>query len=128
MLKTLLCIGAGSCLGGMLRYLLSRFFLGLIPAAFFPIGTFLVNVAGCFAIGFFSGLYENGTLLNPQLKLFLTVGFCGGFTTFSTFVNEDASLLREGQFLSLCLYTGGSLFAGFVLLQVGRFCARLFQG
>ena len=118
MLKTLLCIGAGSCLGGMLRYLLSRFFLGLIPAAFFPIGTFLVNVAGCFAIGFFSGLYENGTLLNPQLKLFLTVGFCGGFTTFSTFSNETFQLLSSGHVATALAYVASSIVIGVTMTMI----------
>ena len=75
MLKTLLFIGMGSFTGGVLRYLISRYVQNfLIPS--FPLGTFLVNILGCFAIGLFYGLFERGNLMSPNLRIFLTVGFC----------------------------------------------------
>lgn len=124
MWKVFLCVGAGSCVGGVLRYFLSKCVQDYLPAAAFPVGTLVVNVLGCFLIGFVGGLFEQGAWWNPYCKLFLTVGFCGGFTTFSTFLNENSLLLREEHFLSCCLYTGSSLFLGFVLLQVGAWIAR----
>ena len=97
MLKTLLFIGMGSFTGGVLRYLISRYVQNFLTPSF-PLGTFLVNVLGCFAIGLFYGLFERGNLMNPNLRMFLTVGFCGGFTTFSTFSADTVRLLRAGDY------------------------------
>ena len=94
MLKTLLFIGAGSFAGGIVRYLLSRA-VQTHSSSPFPWGTLVVNVLGCLFIGLLYGLFERGNLLNNELRIFLTVGFCGGFTTFSTFVHEKSSLLGE---------------------------------
>ena len=85
----------------------------------FPLGTLLVNILGCFAIGLFYGLFERGNLMNPNLKMFLTVGFCGGFTTFSTFMNENFQLIKDDNFFYLSLYVGLSLFVGFIMLYLG---------
>lgn len=125
MLKTLLFIGMGSFTGGVLRYLISRYVQNfLIPS--FPLGTFLVNILGCFAIGLFYGLFERGNLMNPNLRMFLTVGFCGGFTTFSTFMNENFLLIKENNFFYLSLYVGLSLFVGFIMLYLGYSLIKLF--
>ena len=99
MLKTLLFIGMGSFTGGVLRYLISRYVQNFLTPSF-PLGTLLVNILGCFAIGLFYGLFERGNLMNPNLKMFLTVGFCGGFTTFSTFMNENFQLIKDDNFFS----------------------------
>lgn len=90
MLKSLMIVGCGSFAGGALRYLLTRtvqnWFDGWMPA-----GTLAVNVLGCLLIGLFCGLSQEW--MPQSLKLFLTVGFCGGFTTFSTFMNENMQML-----------------------------------
>ncbi len=111
MFRLLLIIGSGSFIGGITRFLISRYIQGQALSSF-PYGTFLVNVAGCFLIGIFYGLSERGNLMNAELRMFLTVGFCGGFTTFSTFANENISLLREGDFFYFALYTSLSIFSG----------------
>ncbi len=73
------------------------------------LGTFVVNVAGCFMIGLFYGLFMKYSDLSPAWRLFLTTGFCGGFTTFSTFSYENIALLRDGQYVFFFRYTGASL-------------------
>ena len=87
-----------------------------------------VNVLGCFAIGVFYALFEQQNLMNTYLKLFLTVGFCGGFTTFSTFVNENYLLAKDGNFVSSLIYMGGSVFLGFIMLYLGYWLVREIVG
>lgn len=111
MIKVLLAIGSGSFLGGVSRYLLSRAVQNSV-ASTFPFGTLWVNIFGCFLIGLLYGLSDRGNLSNNELRLFLTVGFCGGFTTFSTFSNENLALLRDGSFLHFTVYAGLSVFLG----------------
>lgn len=108
MLKTLLFIGSGSFLGGIARFLLSRL-IQTHALSSFPFGTFAVNILGCFLIGFFYGMADNGNLDNNYWRMFLTIGFCGGFTTFSTFSNENLGLLRDGNYFYFMLYAGLSL-------------------
>ena len=126
MLKTLLIVGAGSFTGGVLRYLVSKL-LQNIGSQSFPISTFLVNRIGCFAIGLFYGLFERNNLMNTDVRLFLTVGLCGGFTTFSTFINESYQLLKEDNFLYLFAYTSVSLLGGLFVLYIGYTVIRMFS-
>lgn len=106
-LKAVLSVGSGSFLGGAARYLVS---LALKPVGRgFPWGTLLVNLAGCLLIGLIWGWSGRGTAGGGSLTLFLTMGFCGGFTTFSTFSKEALMLLQSGN-------TGG--FAGYVAASV----------
>ena len=111
MFKTLLIIGLGSFCGGIFRFLLTRFVQNHFLAAF-PFGTMVVNIVGCFLIGIFYALFERGNLLNTDLRLFLTGGLCGGFTTFSTFMNENFVLLREQNYLYFMSYTVLSIVLG----------------
>lgn len=118
MLRSLLIVGIGSFTGGVLRYLISKL---IQDSGFhtFPLGTFLVNVVGCFAIGLFYGLFERNNLISPDMRLFLTIGFCGGFTTFSTFINESYQLIRDANFFYLFFYIALSLLVGLLMLYVG---------
>jgi CrcB protein len=117
-MRIILAIGTGSFLGGIVRYLLSRWVQGLFLTAF-PVGTLSVNVVGSFLIGMFYGYFEQYPFLSPEIRMFLTVGFCGGFTTFSTFANENFMLLRQGNFYYLGLYIFFSLFLGLLATYLG---------
>ena len=125
MYKDFFIVGIGSFLGGGLRFLVSRAVQASITLTF-PLGTFIINVVGCLLIGFFSGLSLNGVGMSPSVKLFLTTGLCGGFTTFSTFMNENGSLLRDGNYLYAAIYVSASLFLGLLALVFGNQLAKLF--
>jgi len=122
-LKTILLIGSGGFIGSVARYglqqLIARFYS---PA--FPLGTLLVNLAGCFAIGLIYGLAERGTWLNEDGRLFLAIGLCGGFTTFSSFSYENIKLVRDGQFGLALLYIAVSVVLGMALTFAGIFLTR----
>ena len=122
-MKAIFFVAAGSGLGGMLRYGLQAVAYKVYPSVF-PIGTLLVNVLGCLAIGVFFGLFEKGQLLHPGMKLFLMTGICGGFTTFSTFALENMSLLRSGHFFYFLLYTTGSVALGLLATVAGIYLVK----
>jgi CrcB protein len=118
MLKTILLIGSGGFIGSVARFYLSKINL-YIQFFSIPVGTLLVNVLGCFIIGFLTGIAEQRTILTAEWRLFLMVGFCGGFTTFSTFANENLMLMHNGLFPSILLYTGLSILLGFLAVYLG---------
>jgi CrcB protein len=124
MFKIILIIGSGSFLGGIARFLTSRYVQNTFISAF-PYGTFLVNIIGCLLIGIFFGISEKGNLMNTEWKMFLTVGFCGGFTTFSTFANENLALLRNGNIFYFALYAGLSVFLGIMATYLGNMITKI---
>lgn len=111
--------GTGGFLGTIARFLVSRFMHRIFLVSF-PIGTFTVNIIGCLLIGILFGISEKGDLLTPEWRIFLTTGFCGGFTTFSTFSLENISLLKDGNFLFFALYTGLSVALGLLATYAGH--------
>ena len=119
MIKTLLAIGCGSAIGGICRYLLTEL-LSRQELKLLPWGTFAVNILGCFLIGIIFGLIDRGMTISPAMKAFLTVGFCGGFTTFSTFINENFMMLSTGQALSALGYTVLSFAIGLLAVWGGH--------
>lgn len=123
MLKDFFIVGLGSFFGGGARFVVSKIIQSwtVLP---FPLGTFAVNVLGCLLIGFFSGLNYGNGWMNASTKLILTTGFCGGFTTFSTFMNENASLIKDGNYSWTALYIVGSLIVGFVAVVIGHQLAK----
>ena len=125
MLKTLLYIGVGSFIGGIARYLTARAVQNSIASAF-PYGTMVVNILGCLLIGLIFGISERTNLINDEWRIFLTVGFCGGFTTFSTFANENMTLLRDGNFFHFALYAGLSVFLGLIAVFFGNALTKIF--
>jgi CrcB protein len=96
--QQLLIAGIGGFIGSACRFWFSSVTYRLLGQEF-PYGTLVVNVLGCLLIGFLMTLFDNRFLVNPSLRIFLTVGILGGFTTFSTFSFETVSLLKEGSFL-----------------------------
>ena len=119
MLKDLLLVGLGSGLGGMCRYLVSQ--LLVTTQNGFPWGTFTVNIVGSLLIGLLWGLSSRLPSLSPVLTLLFMVGFCGGFTTFSTFSREGLSLLQMQNYTLFLLYTLGSVVLGILAVMVGYF-------
>jgi CrcB protein len=117
-MKTLLIIALGGAIGSISRYATQSFAYKLYPSVF-PVGTFLVNITGCLLIGIFYALSEKGNLLSPDWRLFLTTGFCGGFTTFSSFAYENVNLLRNADFLYFGLYILGSVVLGIAGVYAG---------
>lgn len=111
MIKTVLLIGLGGGAGSIARYFCQKWFAENIQHPF-PWGTFVVNILGCFLIGLIYAIAEKTALLSPQTRLFLITGFCGGFTTFSTFAFENMSLLRSGDITYTLLYIIASILLG----------------
>ena len=112
MIRNLLLVALGGAGGSVLRYLLSNINTS------FPWGTFAVNVLGSFLIGLLVGLMSKG-VLSPEMKLLLVTGFCGGFTTFSTFANESFSMMKAGDVLLTALYVGASVIIGILAVWGG---------
>ncbi len=123
MLKTLLSIGLGGALGSMSRYLISFFLTRWLVMAF-PFATFGINVVGSLLIGLLFGLAERGYLVMHDWRMFLTVGFCGGFTTFSTFSLENLILLRDGDYFGFLIYAIGSLILGLLAVWAGYWLVK----
>ena len=119
MLKSLLIAGTGGSIGTVLRFLVSRYFQEN-TFSLFPWGTFTVNIIGSLMIGIFYGMSDRGNLLSPEARIFLTVGICGGFTTFSSLTNDAFMLLQEKEWLKVSLYASLSFFLGLVAVYLGR--------
>lgn len=124
-MKEVLIVSIGSFFGGGMRYWVSKMVQSCTVIAF-PFGTMAVNVAGCLIIGFLSGLnWREGGWMSPSAKLLLTTGFCGGFTTFSTFMNEGAGLMKEENYVYMMLYLFGSLALGLIAVLAGHYLAKI---
>lgn len=123
-MKELFIVSLGSFVGGGARYAVGKAAQAWLLGAF-PCGTLAVNVLGCLAIGFLSALPCPGGCLSPHTKLLLTTGFCGGFTTFSTFMQETATLAKDGHALAAAAYVSASLALGFAAVLAGQQLAKL---
>lgn len=126
MTRELICVFLGGGLGSVIRYLLSVLINGRGGAwDGFPWGTFFVNITGCLLIGIFY-VCSSRFNLSAESRLFLTVGLCGGYTTFSTFSNESLALLREGMYATSILYIGSSVVVGLAAVWLGMAVAQRF--
>lgn len=91
----------------------------------FPYGTLIVNVSGCFILGFLASLADKKFILGPDAKVLLMIGFCGAFTTFSTLILESDSLLKNGQSFRAFTNIFGSIIMGFICFRVGAFLGEI---
>lgn len=122
-MKAILLVFLGGGLGSALRFLISR--LLNKSELFIPIGTFTVNIAGSLLLGLILGISLKSEVLSNNTLLFLATGFCGGFTTFSTFAFENQAFLRAGDYTNFALYTFGSVIAGFAAVFIGLYLSKL---
>ena len=118
MYRMLFYVGLGSCTGGICRYLTQQYIQKNYPSSF-PFGTLAVNVVGCFIIGIVYGLSLKGNFLSPQMRVLLISGFCGGYTTFSSFAYENISLIQDGEMFYTFLYIAFSIIIGFGSAYLG---------
>lgn len=108
-MKIILAIFIGGFLGGMCRFLVGEMFFNIHP---FPVETFVVNLVGCFFLGWFLAFVKNKQKLRPEIILFFGTGFTGSFTTFSTFSVETIALLQNNQIAFALFYVLGSILLG----------------
>lgn len=118
MIRTLLLIAIGGGIGSMLRYLTSLA-IEKYYATIFPLATLMVNVLGCLLIGIIMGLLEKNQVTNASMKWLLVTGFCGGYTTFSTFGFENISLLQSQHSGLAFLYIAASVIVGLFAVWLG---------
>ena len=123
MIKSILLVGIGSFFGGALRYAVSLMMKNITANAF-PWATLSVNLIGCFLLGLIFALFGKYSSVNSTLCLLLATGFCGGFTTFSTFANESLQMLQCGNILAFFAYLLASLVLGIALVALGYYLVR----
>ncbi|HPG41515.1 MAG TPA: fluoride efflux transporter CrcB [bacterium] len=102
-------VGIGAAFGGIFRYWLSGAVQRKLPFTF-PLGTLTVNILGSFLLGFIIFFLDSRELISSEMRIFLTIGFCGGFTTFSTFSFETINLIRDAEYFYAFLNAGLNLF------------------
>lgn len=119
-IKTIFLVILGSAVGGATRFITSELIKRKIPMKF-PIGTFLVNILGCFLIGVVYAYTSKNADNSPQLKLLLATGFCGGFTTFSAFSAENMDLLKSGNHITAVVYILTSVTLGILATVAGNY-------
>jgi len=124
-MKAILLVGSGGFIGSMLRYLLSAWVFRLLDKPWFPAGTFAVNVLGCLVIGLLGGIAQQRRIFTAEFRLFVFIGILGGFTTFSIFADETASLVHNGHgaaaLLNIALQVMVALFAVWLGGLLARF-------
>jgi CrcB protein len=118
MIKNIFLVLLGGGIGSVARYLLS-YFLNRNSTTQFPWATFIANGLGCLLIGLLFGYIQKNIVQNETLKLLLITGFCGGFTTFSTFSLENIQFIQNQNYNLALLYTISSIFIGFLGVLIG---------
>ena len=122
MLQNLLLVGLGGFAGSVTRYL---FYIGLEHKSGLPFATFAVNMIGSIILGAFIGYYLKAGVESQSFRLLFAVGFCGSFTTFSTFALENFQFIEQKQFTPLISYGVGSLILGIIMVAAGIFLGKI---
>lgn len=123
MLKSILLVGAGGALGSILRYLTSLW-INRHTDAHFPWATFVVNIIGSFLIGLLFGYLEKQQIANENIKYLFITGFCGGYTTFSTFAIENTGLIQSQHTITAFVYIALSIVTGLAAVWFGLFLMK----
>jgi CrcB protein len=118
MLRQIMLVGAGSAVGGMFRFILGKWIYALYPQTF-PLPTLIINIVGCFLIGLLYGYSIKTGTLSAEVRLLLTTGLCGGFTTFSAFAYENIQLMKNGDYTMVLVYITASVVLGIVAVFLG---------
>ena len=119
-MANILLVGLGGFVGSVLRYLASGYVQQSTKSIDFPYGTLVVNVIGCFVIGFLAQLAEDRGVFTSESRLFVFVGILGGFTTFSSFGNETLNLARDSQMMNAVANIGANVVLGLFAVWLGR--------
>lgn len=123
MYRYLIYVIVGSSIGGAARYLSQEFVQKNFPS-FIPLSTLSVNIVGSFIIGIIYALAERSKI-SAEVRILIATGFCGGFTTFSSFAFENVKLLQDGEFFNTALYVVLSLVIGFIAVYLGILFTKL---
>ena len=123
MIRYLLIVGIGSFFGGVLRYYISTLMKNIVINVF-TWGILTVNLLGCFIFGILFALFNKYSSTSTSWCLLLTTGFCGGFTTFSTFANDSLQMLQNGNVGSFIIYVLTSIVVGIVLIALGYYIVK----
>ncbi len=116
---------AGAAIGGLLRYVVADV-VQRNAKIIFPFGTLTVNILGSFLLGFIIFFLGEREIISPELRLFLTVGICGGFTTFSTFSYETLVLIQEAQFLYATMNILLNVILSLFAIYLAYFLSKIF--
>ena len=121
-MKHLVLVFLGGGIGSVLRFLIGKWLNS--PTTGIPYGTFAANIIGSLLIGIILGISAKNNTLSSNQTVLLATGFCGGFTTFSTFAYENHVFLKSGDFTSFALYTVASFIIGFLAVFAGMYLAK----
>ena len=125
-MKNLLIVFTGGGTGSIVRYLLGKWVTNLSGSGGFPYGTFVVNIVACLMLGIVMAMADEKNILSPTVRLLLAVGFCGGFSTFSTFSAESLMLFQKGESITAVAYIFASVLVCLSSTLAGMWAVRQF--
>ena len=117
MFREIVAVFVGGGIGSIIRYLITK--ISFFSFNSFPYSTFISNIIGCFILGLALTYFMKNDSQNSTIFIFIAVGFCGGFTTFSTFSSEGLELINNGNLITFIVYTFTSIFLGIVAVYLG---------
>ena len=117
MFREIVAVFVGGGIGSIIRYLITK--VSFFSSNSFPYSTFISNIIGCFILGLALTYFMKNDSQNSTIFIFIAVGFCGGFTTFSTFSSEGLELLNNGNLITFIVYTFTSIFLGIIAVYLG---------